>query len=326
MAYATDTKDREGFDFKSFPIDIAGLIGQYQEPIGSGDDLRHLLQLDPTGRSARQALKDQTGLDLKVDNVLNILDAKYYKRIVPVLEQRDSQYQHYKDLIDLNLYYAALQMFRDNNYGLPEPDEVGNMSPAQLEALMESRFVLTDKLLDMAIEHKDFKDAKNMIDVLSIDHEEYPDIYDDGRRINGKGLLWWLNNGDKEQVEFVIDNNYKLSPLPTDETQITAELIAEFDAIVRKMYQLGYKDQAGELTTETAEFGIWSPFIIDVYYFETEAMREEFADEFLRFSNGTGNMTRILEFIATDPVLKAKAVNALLAADVEQDVIDRFLR
>lgn len=323
MAYANDIKDLEGFNY--FPLEIAGLIGQYKDPITTGNDLRYLVKLDPTGRSARQALKDLTGLELKIEPVLAILDSKY--------DTLKRQRARYKDLIDLGLYHAALQMFKDDQYGRIAAKDYDKLDEDDRAGVDDKALVLTDKLFDLALLREDYKSLNDIVNIVSRGlkgHElrrKYDEMYPHGRNIGGKGLLWWLNNGNKKQIEYVVEHipQYLYADQNKTDEPNEPSIIKEYDDIARKLYELKFDKQASKLVTFMHDKQMDTPFVLDKWFFSDEDGIDDFLEVF-RKAVDEEDHHEFFGIIASDPQVKAKVTNILLENGIEQNIIDQYIR
>lgn len=304
-----DTKDVKSLPFDAkditdkeltakLPPDIAGLVGAYTTVIESAADLRRLLLLDPSGRSAKQALKDQTGKDLKVEAVLAIFDAKY--------ETREEQYERYRDLVDLGLYYPAVKMFTEDKYGFPTPEESSEWKSDYLQRVMEKVLVVTDNLFDMAVDHQDLKLARSIAKIVSIESEQYPDVYYQGRNIGGRGILWWLTNGNEKQLNTIFRslNHYYFRSEPKD--------LILLEAAFNKAEEMERKDIAVDLLGDLLDENISSKSII------IGSVKYDFIDQFSDFyrqalNNGASPLfTEAIAYIKSDNTLRKKAREMLV--------------
>lgn len=279
------------------PPDVAGLVGSYTTVIESPADLRRLLLLDPSGRSAKQVLKDQTGKDLKVEAVLQILDAKY--------DTREEQYERYRDLVDLGLYYPAVKMFAENKYGFPASKEASEWKSDYLQKVMEQVLVVTDNLFDMAVDHEDLKLARSIAKMVSIESEQYPDVYHQGRSIGGRGILWWLTNGNEKQLTIIRSlNHYYFRSEPKD--------LILLEAAFNKAEEMERKDIASDLLGDLVDTEISSKSII------IGTVKYDFTDSFVfDFTNAINNgpsleFTEAMAYIKSDNTLRKKAREMLV--------------
>lgn len=282
-----------------FPPDVAGLVGAYTTIIQSSADIRRLLLLDPSGRSARQALKDQTGKDLKVEAVLNIFDTKY--------DTREEQYERYRDLVDLGFYYQAVKMFAEKKYGFLSYEERGKYGSDYLLSLIERVALVTDNLFDMAIDHEDFKLAKDITKIIAIKPTDYGGhaIYDQGRNIGGRGILWWITNGNKRQLKFILTMiwSYFIT------TPLNLELL---ESAFNKADEMGHKDIAILLLNRLLDYGVTSKAII------VGTVKYDYPGNFAENVNGAVTNGHALAFseamayIKSDDKLRRKAKQMLI--------------
>jgi hypothetical protein len=319
MARFDDTKSI----ISQLPSVLAGLAAQYETHIVTSNDLRYLLKLDPTGISARQALKDQTGLDLKVANVIDILDSK-----VDTLKEQRAKY---KDLIDLGLYHAALQMFKDDTYGRIPVKDYEKLDEDNRYHIDEKALLLTDNLFDLALQREDYKSLDDIVNVISRGLEGpkaiqvFDDMYPDGRNIGGKGLLWWLNNGTPNQIKYVIEliPQYLYANLNKFDDP-TQQLIDYYSNIAQRLYELHFDKQGRKLVLFMHNQQMDTPFVLDKWFFSDEDGIDNFVELFSKAINDDVHF-EMFTIIASDPQLKAKVVNILLEAGIDQNNIDRFL-
>lgn len=253
------------------PPELAGLVGRLERNIETGDDLRYLLKLDPSGITARNALKDETGLDLKIDNVLNILDSE--------ISDIKSQYAKYKDLVDLNMIHATMRMFLDKKIGM-DFQVTKRPSPSKLEDF-EKVLVTTDNLFDLAVTHEDYEMTRVLLRFIASGKfsEENKENYiversyrlhrplnNNSRNIGGKGLLWWIDNGNAKQKEFVLDHfNFFLFNDLAKLIPVTPELTEKLNNIVQKLIDHNLMDTALRVALNMMVYHIESSYLMETF-------------------------------------------------------------
>lgn len=177
-------------DIPELPKDIIHMIARYERVIYTADDLKWLIQLDPSKKLAKQCLKDQTGLDLDVDRVLAILSMS---------DDSDSPnvYRRFCSLMDFNLYNPNLVHPKIIDYALPRYDLIAGEYKRFIDNL--------NKLIDIAIDHKDFDIASKILDRVYINVIDDDDNNRHIRLSKTKGPLYWLDHGDKIQQQFIMN-------------------------------------------------------------------------------------------------------------------------
>lgn len=166
------------------PNVLRGMIAQYLT-ISGQDDLETVLALDATGNSLLQMLRTETRRNITPQEL------GQYIAIINKPEGFDKYYWALRS----KLYHVAVAQvpeiikameidLRTKEYKYP----FGDSNHTDIEANARTLSIL----FDMALDHRDFANARLLTTYY---------VTDD---ISSLGLLWWINNGDREQLSALL--------------------------------------------------------------------------------------------------------------------------
>lgn len=281
--------------FNLLPQDITRMITDYLI-IDSKDAYDVIQYLDYSNKSLIIGLRKerlQKGPDIK---------EIYQALSLPENNDREISVK-IKDLINLNMYSSVYKLFKSI---ISKEDVALDINANDVS-----------NLFDMAIERHKFGNARKIYDW-------YYDVIckgdDEDCRIYGKGLLWWLKNGDDKQVEFISDY--------FDEYNPEAE---EADEIIPLAYNKGLFKLSAEALQSIFDNNDIEDYTVNTYLYEAllSGYEESFVSTFrdqtsYAVDEPNENWLEAMDELATNTQW-SKQARSILQGKVLQNAIDQYL-
>lgn len=180
---------------KQLPKDLTNIIGEYYPQVKSDKDVKDLYLLDQSGNALLRAIRRDVGHDIKLQDINQYID-------VIQLPETIANFIIFKFIsaVKIGLYNTAISLFLNYIISDKRDQDINKIiteTPSYEKLLWQ--------LFDLAVTKEDFANAELvMTDIQK--YFPYDQKDDDDNLIvreNGRGLLWWLNNKNNKQLQFL---------------------------------------------------------------------------------------------------------------------------
>lgn len=318
---------------KQLPRDLTNIIGEYYPQIKSDKDIKDLYALDQSGNALLRTIRTDVGHDVKLQDINQYID-------VIQLPETIADFIVFKFIsaVKIGLYNTAISLFLNYIIGDKQNQDVN-----KIIAETPSYEKLLWQLFDLAVTKEDFGNAELVMTEIQ-KYFPYDERDDDDNLIvreNGRGLLWWLNNGNNKQLQFL--SKYikyyltKYNKIFDEQFVIPGAITKELDVIFRSAL---VKDVDNKMISELYNyfrdhfFMAYIPTIIaygiynnaydndeqDIHF----AFQYQHAIDTKNENNGqfVDNFQDVIDAINIIPGVKQKVIQLLIEGGISQANID----